>query len=253
MMLRILPSQAVSTIGRLYLFAAKGDSDPKIHWNSASNVATILALLEGIPDELLVVDAEASAQLVEAKAVMATFIDNAHAHGSSSVPLPGKYVTSVFEILSKCPDRAVPAAITALSFIPDAAFRESLRDDISEVEAALSQSEWKSATVVGGSVIEALLWWALDQQRTKAQIEGAKLPSNVTKQPLENWDLHQYVEVASILGITKPSTAALVRLAKDFRNLVHPGRAIRLAQKCDRGTARAVAAGLDLVIRDLTP
>ena len=165
-MRRIVPSQAVSTIARLYPFAAKGDTDPKIAWNSAGNVATILALLEGIPDELLVVDEEAIAQLVEAKAVMATFIDNAHAHGSSSVALAGKHISSVYQILSKCPDRAVPAAVTALSFVSDAAFRESLRHDISEIEAALTQGEWKSATVVGGSVIEALLLWALDQQCT---------------------------------------------------------------------------------------
>lgn len=54
------------------------------------------------------------------------------------------------------------------------------------------------------------------------------------------------------LGIMKKETASQTRLAKDFRNLIHPGRSQRLAQKCDRGTAYAAAASVEFVIRNLT-
>jgi hypothetical protein len=67
------------------------------------------------------------------------------------------------------------------------------------------------------------------------------------------WHLHEYVEVAAHLGIVKTDTASQVRLAKDARNLVHPGRATRLQQKCDRGTALTALAAVEAVVRDLTP
>ena len=67
------------------------------------------------------------------------------------------------------------------------------------------------------------------------------------------WHLHEYIEVAAHLGIVKPDTATLVRLAKDFRNLIHPGRAARLGQKCDRATTLGALAAVEAVARDLTP
>jgi hypothetical protein len=75
------------------------------------------------------------------------------------------------------------------------------------------------------------------------------------KQPnanLEYWDLHQYTEVSEQLGIIKSETAAQTRLAREFRNLIHPGRAQRLGQKCDRASALSAVAGAEHVVRDLT-
>jgi hypothetical protein len=40
----------------------------------------------------------------------------------------------------------------------------------------------------------------------------------------ESWDLIHYIEVARELGEISESTASEARLAKDFRNLIHPGR-----------------------------
>ena len=53
---------------------------------------------------------------------------------------------------------------TELVFIPDAGLREGLRLDISTANQALANGEWKAATVLAGSVVEALLLWAVDQQ-----------------------------------------------------------------------------------------
>jgi hypothetical protein len=65
--------------------------------------------------------------------------------------------------------------------------------------------------------------------------------------------LPDYVEVAGELRIIKTDTVQQARLAKNFRNLIHPGRVIRLGQKCDRGTALSALAAVELVRRDLTP
>jgi hypothetical protein len=67
------------------------------------------------------------------------------------------------------------------------------------------------------------------------------------------WGLAQYVEVSAHLKLVKPETATLVKLAKDFRNHIHSGRAARLQQKCDRSTALAAPAAVEAVARGLTP
>jgi hypothetical protein len=64
--------------------------------------------------------------------------------------------------------------------------------------------------------------------------------------------LHQFIEVAADLGVLKPDTCSAARLAQNFRNLIHPGRAARLAQTCDRATAHSAVGALLHVIRDLT-
>jgi hypothetical protein len=93
----------------------------------------------------------------------------------------------------------------------------------------MRNGEWKAATVLGGSLIEALLLWAVargDLEARKAAVARAaeRVPF---KQPdpekPESWDLIHYIEVARELGEISESTASEARLAKDFRNLIHPG------------------------------
>jgi len=59
--------------------------------------------------------------------------------------------------------------------------------------------------------------------------------------------------VARRLQLIEPETATQAQQARSFRNLIHPGRAARLGQKCDRGTALSALAAVELTVRDLTP
>jgi hypothetical protein len=52
--------------------------------------------------------------------------------------------------------------------------------------------------------------------------------------------------------VIKDETATEATLAKDFRNLIHPGRSVRLQQVCDRATALTALASVEHVIRDLS-
>jgi hypothetical protein len=62
----------------------------------------------------------------------------------------------------------------------------------------------------------------------------------------------ELIEVALGLGLINTAAAQQARLGKNFRNLIHPGRAIRLGEACDRGTALSALAVVELVVRDLT-
>jgi len=274
-MSRILPSQAVSAIEALFPDLIKprksAASAPTLQYSSARDVAAALAVLAEVPNALIALGGAELAELVIARTRASAFVDacsrpqergdgvvaGAIARMASGQTLDGDCILTILSLLQSCPDQIVPASTVELAFV-DPALRESLRVDIAEVDRALTDSEWKSATVVCGSVIEALLLWRLSQDAPAALASASRLKAAGTvssaKPALEDWDLHHYIEVAAEMGIIRSDdTATQLRLAKDFRNLIHPGRAIRLARKCDRPTALAASAGLGFLIRDLTP
>jgi hypothetical protein len=183
------------------------------------------------------------------------------AHGDQSFDLAPGYttdpVTLLYFLLSKCPDEAPASATTGLDFLKDELQRRDLRTDKSDSDRALSNGEWKAATVLSGSLVEALLLWAVQQKQaniasTLAAIRsrGAALPRG--NRAVEDWSLHEYIEVSAELEIIDTKTAQQCRLAKGFRNLIHPGAEQRRSEKCRRPEALAAAAAVEHVIRDLS-
>jgi len=153
----------------------------------------------------------------------------------------------IYDALSGIPD-SVPAPETkGLEFIEDDALRDSIRLDLSDAASALRNNEWKAATVLAGSVIEALILWELTQH---VPCDQSKLTS-ISSKSLEVWDLHHYLEGAAELGCLLPSTIKVADQAKEFRNLIHPGRAQRRDTVCDLGTAHVAVGAADHVARDL--
>ena len=161
-------------------------------------------------------------------------------------------VTLIREALSKCPDEFPSHSTSELTFIEDSELKQRLRLDIGSVESAFSNGEWKATTVLAGSVVEALLLWALQQQPPTNVLAAPTAAKFKLSPSLETWYLPQYVEVANELRLIAADTATLCRLAKDFRNLIHPGRAQRLGQACNRGTALSAVAAMEHVVNDLT-
>jgi hypothetical protein len=98
---------------------------------------------------------------------------------------------------------------------------------------------------------------ACRRQRTATSVRRSQVGSKKEvlrdKSPddRERWSLSQFVEVASELSIIKEKTLLAARLCNDYRNLIHPGRARRLGEKCNRGTALLTVAALEHVVADL--
>jgi hypothetical protein len=175
-------------------------------------------------------------------------------------------VVVIHHALVSCLDQFPSPETTELSFLQPDDLRKNLRLDISGMNRDLSSGEWKAATVLAGSVVEALFLWALQQQPREKLWEAVerlrKKTNPATGKPilgrkpdndLKNWVLHDFIEMGLELGVVTADTAAQARLGKDFRNLIHPGRGLRLEQVCDRGTALSAVAAVELVARDLTP
>jgi hypothetical protein len=151
------------------------------------------------------------------------------------------------QLLAKCRDQAPLENSSRILFLHPPETRQSLLSDIASVERGLSNGDFKAATVVGGSVMEALLLWALKQRPS----ELAKLTSKPSGEP-EDWKVKHLISVASQLRlIEESSTAAVCRLAKDCRDLIHPGAVLKNPFPCDQGTALTSLAAVYSVIRDL--
>jgi hypothetical protein len=83
------------------------------------------------------------------------------------------------------------------------------------------------ATILAGHVIEALLLWALKNK-------GGLTPFRKAPDELH---LHDLIADAERRGLLTSECNQLAVLAKDARNLIHPGKATRSDTTCSKATA----------------
>ncbi len=222
----------------------------------ATTVRAALDLLARIPDELIQLSITDFADYYGNVAALSGAWEDRNAANNQVNDrelIPHSGHTSLFEIqrlLAECPDQAPAATTTGLTFLrSDPDFRESLRTDISSANSSLLNHEYKEATVIAGSVVEALLLWALEthgEQKVRAAASG------VPSKPLNEWTLSPMIVAADACQLISHDTKKQAELAQNFRNLIHPGKQQRLRAKCDRGTALAALAAVEMVAVDLS-
>jgi hypothetical protein len=227
-------------------------------------LSALVALAEQIPDHLISLTGPTYSQYVMAletiKYQLSTWLHSvsptalAHVGGQSAVFV-------IREALQLCSDEAPAPATAGLGFISDTDLSASVRLDISAAERDLVGHEYKGATVLAGSAIEALLLWAILEyeknhvgsfKAAAAALRNSGILSKTPHSDIEQWHLSDLIEVARHLSLISEETATQARLAKDFRNLIHPGRARRLDKMCDRATALSALAAVAHVVRDLS-
>ncbi len=255
-MSRVVPSQVVEIINSLFPFTStqrEGESI-SLDFSSAESLAGIAHLIDQIPPELIhLKDADYINFIINVEAIRSA-VKSFEQRGNVNPLkfLPGfnrlNPVTIVRRALEMCPDEFPSRSVTELLFISDIDLRDSIRMDISTAEQAFRNGAWKASTVLAGSAIEALLLWRLKQEDPKNLQNKTAIDAN----QLDGMDLHRLIEASKTMGIIKPGTFTLALLAKGFRNLIHPGRSIRLGEICNRGTAYTALAALEHVVNDLS-
>jgi hypothetical protein len=252
----IRPSQAVAVIERLCPWTTDPQGGvPNLDRHQAAQMAGVVAVTTAIPPELFAIAAEPFSDYLVALAAVRGALDAWHA-GYQLFPLSGSHAVVIRDVLRRCPDAVPATTATQLGFIGNDAMRRALRMDISSIQRSLIDGEWKPATVLAGSVIEALLLWALEERDKVSPGDAARAAVAAKLRPrpvLDSWELHELVTVARTLNIISVDTATAAHLARNFRNLIHPGRALRLAEECTRGTAYSAVGAMERVIDDLTP
>jgi len=222
----------------------------------------ILNLIQDVPAELITLTSTDYSEFVLAKSTIEEHLAIWRSRGPAGQMghVKGRDpVTIIRHALAKCPDEYPLPATTELLFIKDVDLRDNIRRDLGAVNRALNNFEWKAATVLAGATIEALLHWRLQEVPPSAAEVQSAINTVVAAGKISNphadmdrWELHHFIEIAAHLNLIKPDTASAANLARSFRNLIHPGRAARLAQNCDRATAYSAVGALEHVVRDLT-
>lgn len=255
---RAFPSQIIS-----YLSAAlqkpENANASTIH-SYPGKAMGFLELYDRLPDELIRLSDEDYAALVEAVATIRFCMDRfaAGGGGDSLRPLERSF-TAAWRIIGSLKD-AIPTATHDLSFISDPVLQEMIGLDMSAIATDLRSGEWKGATVLSGSCSEALLLYGLQAAENKKAGVVASAVSAITwkaRPPSAadlidiSWNLFSYTEVAAEIGIISDPTRKELQIARDYRNLVHPARAMRQKVRCDRGTAYVAVGALEHLVSDL--
>jgi hypothetical protein len=262
-MTRIVPSQVVETIDRLFTGPSKGVGTAALNLERIYHLQGLVGLLRDVPNELLAVSAIDFADLTIAIAAIELLMSRWRRNEGPFVmaPVSGEDVIhTIRRVLSNCSDESPPAGTADLLFITDKQIRDSMREDIGAANSALQNSEWKAATILGGAAIEALLHWKLSEPQTataivttarKKAVSSGKLAKS-TSTDINDWRLFEFITVARELDVIEEKTHKQADTARDYRNLIHPGLAASKKLVCGRATALAVLSGMEHVIRDVS-
>jgi len=130
--------------------------------------------------------------------------------------------------------------VPSFDFVSDNEFRAILDSDYGEMRSALENTNYKTVHVLAGSVVEALL---VDYLTLLSENDTSLNPQQILK-----WSLGELVDAALTRGAISQQVHDLSSVVRDYRNLIHPGRVVRLGQKVSQDSADIAAAVTHMVI-----
>lgn len=134
----------------------------------------------------------------------------------------------------------------ARDIIIDEALREIVERDSHELEAAVAHGLHKSAALLTGSIIEAVLLGVCERNRTIAAThmkQGKDFPEKAT--------IEKLVEIARDEGLIRDLAGDVAATVREYRDLIHPDRERRTRPKVDDAMSGALLALLRVVVRDI--
>jgi hypothetical protein len=194
-------------------------------------VRSLLGLLDEVPSELLTLPFNGYLEFTRCRAALASALPSWELQNTGALPwVNGKNpVARIRRLLQECPDE--PRTEPQFPFMTDDNVRLGIEDRLRGAWTNFRASEWFSATVCAGNALEALLLWRLKE------VTVAQSSNRLNRMKLE--DLINFASDQHLIG---NATAQQAHLARDARDLVHPGRVARTGTECSRATALAALA-----------
>lgn len=149
------------------------------------------------------------------------------------------------------PRQPLNPASSEFSFMSSGELRAIVERDHAELRQLRTTTALKSRLLLSGALIEGLLLDALEGCRAKA-LASRKAPTRIQKGAnVEDWTLAEMIDVAVNVGRITEGAAKLSQVARDFRNLIHPGKERSKHYVVGEAEVAGAEAALTTVIRDL--
>jgi hypothetical protein len=144
--------------------------------------------------------------------------------------------------MRRCSDE-LPPPEPELPFVADLDLRLGLQDRLHAAWTDFNAREWMGATVFACVVLEALLMWKIKEA-------NAAMPGTPGKQDVDKITLNDLIDDAAAKKLISPDSRSQAHLARDARNLVHPGKAARSGTSFSKATALTALAAVYRVVGD---
>jgi hypothetical protein len=224
----IPPSQIVTAIDSMFGTNRNEIDGRAVQHMDKVQVHALLSMLDEVPPALIDLNAQDYLEFSQCRAVLATKlpawnlgdIAPANSVGGKDV------IERIRRLMLKCRDQ-LPPPEPELPFIAEDDTRLGIEDRIRAAWIDFNAREWMGATILAGHVIEALLLWAVKKK-------GGATPFKKSPDELH---LHDLIAEAEKRGLITLECKQLADLAKDARNLIHPGKATRSGTACSKATA----------------
>jgi hypothetical protein len=125
-------------------------------------------------------------------------------------------------------------------FITDEGLRHSLESDLKELSLCHTAGAWKAVHVLAGSIIEATL---IDYLVSSKKIDQSTALSK---------DLAQLIEICKAHSVLSNKAIELSTIIRSYRNLIHPGRVLRLSEQVDENGAAIAKSVIEIVVQEVS-
>ncbi len=242
----VIPRQIIEAIN--VMFGPLNELEPIRHYKQAE-VRTLLGLLDQLPAALIALPFHKYLEFERARAALATVLPRWNSGETTLGPGVGgrNPVAVLAHLLAECANE-LPPPEPEFPFITDEDTRLGIEDRTRGAWVNFNAREWLGATTSAAVALEAVLLWEVKRLRNSA-IEGARKKSE--KNP-DDMVLADLIDEACNQEAVSDGAARQAHLARDARNLIHPGKVARSGTACDKATALAAFAGLYRVASELT-
>jgi hypothetical protein len=129
--------------------------------------------------------------------------------------------------------------VSDFDFIFDENVRASLESDLCELRLCFDAKAWKAVHVLSGSIVEALL------------IDLIIVESYATRDEALKKDLGSALSLCKAKAAISARVYELASVIRGYRNLIHPGRVIRLDDSVSQESAEVAKALVGMVIDEI--
>jgi len=223
--------------------------EPVRHYKQAE-VRALLGLLDQLPNALITLPSYKYLEFERARSALLTVLPRWSLGEATIGPgVDGKNPVAVLaRLLAECPNESPPPE-PEFPFITDEDIRLGIEDRTRAAWIDFNAEEWFGATISAAVALESILLWEVKRlvDALRQDARDMKL-----KKPPDDLDLAGLIDQAFALDAISEGAAKQSHLARDARNLVHPGKVARSGTSCDKASALAAFAALYRVAGELS-